>query len=224
MNVKHRRIGVSIGFAALCVLCVYFFAEKHYTITSILVSAGACGVFYVSFERKKVSSRYAVLIAVMTALSVAGRFIFAPIPAFKPITAIVILSGIYLSAQGGFLTGALSALLSNIYFGHGAWTPFQMLAWGLIGFGAGLLAHPLKKYKTALLVYGAVSGAVYSLVTDIWSVLWYDNGFDIGLYRAAIISALPFTLTYAASNVIFLLLIADSFGRKLSRAVELSER
>lgn len=197
---------------------------RHYTLVSLLIVSASCVGFACAAERKELTSRYASLAAVMTALSVAGRFIFAPIPAFKPVTALVIISGVYLSAESGFLTGAMTALISNMYFGHGAWTPFQMLAWGLIGLTAGFLSEPLKKNRLLLLVFGAFAGALYSLIMDAWTVLWYSGGPDVGLYKAAIISSLPFTVVYAVSNVIFLLALGKSFGRKLSRAVTLIER
>lgn len=219
---KSALVLVSI---ILVLMGIFLFNGKYYTLISICIAMVACFGFAFAFERKQLTSRYAVLIAVMTALSVAGRFIFAPIPAFKPVTAIIILSGVYLSAEGGFLTGALTALISNMYFGQGAWTPFQMLAWGLIGLTAGLLSAQMKKSRLLLLVFGAFSGVCYSMVMDVWTVMWYSGSYQSGgLYSAAIISALPFTLTYAVSNVIFLLLIGKSFGRKLERAVTLIER
>lgn len=224
MNSILKKFLLPLSVLFVIIIGTVLFHERHYTLISIFIAAIAFIYFAYAFERHELTSRYAVLVAVMTALSIVGRFIFAPIPAFKPVTAIVILSGIYLSAEGGFLTGALTALISNIYFGHGAWTPFQMLAWGLIGLFAGVLSNKLKNSRLMLLIYGAVAGFFYSCIMDIWTVLWYSGNFESGLYKAAIISALPFTLTYAASNVIFLLIIGKSFGRKLNRVVTLIER
>lgn len=221
-TLKKAILPVSAVF--LVILGAVLLSGRYYTLVSLLVAAVSLICFARSFERKSLTSRYAVLTAVLTALSVAGRFIFAPIPAFKPMTAIVILSGMYLSPECGFLTGAMTALVSNMYFGHGAWTPFQMLAWGLIGLAAGFLAKPMKKKKLLLLVYGAFSGAFYSVIVDTWTVLWYSGNFSADLYKAALISSLPFTAAYAASNIVFLLIIGKSFGRKLSRAVTLIER
>ncbi|MCD8188056.1 MAG: ECF transporter S component [Ruminococcus sp.] len=224
MKATLKRAAAPTAAVLLVLAGAYMFRERHYTIISLLVAAAACVGFAFAFERRELTSRYAVLVAVMTALSIVGRFIFAPLPAFKPITAIVILSGMYLTAEGGFLTGTLTALISNMYFGHGVWTPFQMLAWGMIGLMAGVFANQLKKSRLLLIAFGALTGVFYSWVMDIWTVLWYNEGFDLGLYKAALITAIPFTVTYAVSNVIFLLLIGGSFGRKLGRAVTLIER
>ena len=116
-----------------------------------------------------------VLVAVMTAISVLGRFI----PFFKPITALTVITAMYLGGEAGFLVGSLSALLSNFYFGQGPWTAFQMLAWGLIGYVAGLIAESLKRNRALLLAYGVLSGIAFSLIMDVWTVLWYSAGFDM---------------------------------------------
>jgi energy-coupling factor transport system substrate-specific component len=139
--------------APLIVLCgVFFLGDRKYAFVSLTLSVVACIPFFVSFEKGKNDARRIVIIAVMTALSVAGRFVFAPIPFFKPVTAIVIITAIYLGAEAGFITGAFSAVVSNFYFGQGPWTPFQMFAWGLIGFLAGLLAKRLLESKVLLII------------------------------------------------------------------------
>ena len=154
-----------------------------------------------------------VLVAVMTAVSVLGRFI----PFFKPITAITVITAMYLGGEAGFLVGSLSALLSNFYFGQGPWTAFQMLSWGLIGLVAGFLSEQLKRSRVFLLIYGVVSGIVFSLIMDVWTVLWYSAGFDWDLYLASVGAAVPHTILYAVSNFIFLFVLAKPFGDKLTR-------
>ena len=115
------------------------------------------------------------------------------------------------------MVGSFAALLSNFYFGQGPWTPFQMLAWGLIGLFAGYFSSLLKKNHIFLLMFGVLSGVVYSFIMDVWTVLWYDGKFHLALYLSAIVSALPHILLYAASNFIFLWFMAKPFGEKLER-------
>ena len=170
-------------------------------------------LFMAGVERRNIGSRRMVITAIMTALAVFGRFI----PLFKPITAIIVITAVYLGAQAGFLTGAMSVLLSNIWFGQGPWTPFQMLGFGLIGLFAGYLSRWLVHSKALLVIYGVFAGIAYSFIMDIWTVLWYSGGFDTGLYAAAIISALPFTALYAVSNAVFLLILSKPIGNKLNR-------
>lgn len=200
-------------------LGVTVFSDRSYVFISFMLVVLAMVPFFISFETKDSGTRYIVVIAVLIALSVVGRFLFAAIPAFKPVTAIVIIAAMFFGAEAGFLVGALSAIISNIYFGQGPWTPFQMMSWGMIGFIAGLpwMRTKLKEHKLMLIVYGLFAGVVYSLMMDIWTVLSLDGVFNFKRYLAAISLATPFMITYAISNVIFLLLIRKPIGEKLER-------
>lgn len=93
-----------------------------------------------------------------------------------------------------------------------------MFAWGFLGFLAGVLAQPLKRQKIWMCLYGVLAGVLFSLIMDVWSTLWADGGFNLSRYLAACISALPFTIEYAVSNVIFLLLLTKPIGEKLERS------
>ena len=189
------------------------FDEQKHIFVSLLVAFLSLVLFITGFEKKITGTRRMVLVAVMTAISVLGRFI----PFFKPITAITVITAMYLGGEAGFLVGSLSALISNFYFGQGPWTAFQMLAWGLIGFIAGLMAEPLKKNRILLLAYGVLSGIAFSFIMDVWTVLWYSAGFDIELYLLSLKAAIPHTILYAVSNFIFLFVLAKPFGEKLER-------
>lgn len=194
-------------------LGVTVFNEKKYSFISLAVTALSLLLFAAGFENKKTGNRRLIIVSVMVALSVVGRFI----PFFKPVTALTVITAIYLGGEAGFLVGALSAVISNFYFGQGPWTPFQMLAWGLIGLFAGFLSQPLKKSRVLLCLYAVVAGLLYSFVMDVWSVVWYSGSPTLNMYLAAIGTALPFTALYAASNVLFLLLLGRPFGEKLER-------
>lgn len=191
---------------------------RHWDVAALLIAFLSCVPFFLAFEKRAPMAREIVLVAVMTAFSVAGRFVFAVIPFFKPVTAIVVITAMYFGQYAGFMTGAMSALISNIYFGQGAWTPFQMLCWGMIGFAAGLLNRKGLLEKTPLLcVYGALSGVVYSLMMDMWAVLSVDGTIWGGRLFAALLSGLPIMLMYSVSNVLFLLLLKKPLGNKLNR-------
>ncbi len=197
---------------ALIAADVFLLHEKRYALIALLIVLCALILFATGFERKRTGRRRMVLVSVLTALSVAGRFI----PLLKPVAAMTILSGVYLGGEAGFLVGALSAVISNFYFGQGPWTPFQMFAWGLIGLIAGYLSRPMQKSR-GLLLYGLIAGIAYSFIMDIWTVLWYNGTFNAGLYGAALLSAIPHTIAYMVSNLLFLALFARPFGEKLGR-------
>ena len=216
----RKKLSYALLFAVIPITVVggaIIFKEKGYAWISLCVAIFACVPFFWRYENKKTETKEVILIAVLTALSVAGRVIFAALPGFKPVTAMVVISAMYFGAEAGFMTGALSAVVSNFYFGQGPWTPFQMFSWGMIGFIAGLISAPLKKSKVVLSIYAVIAGIAYSMLMDVWTVLWADGYFNIKRYLAAVVSALPFTAVYAASNVIFLLLFSPTIGRILQR-------
>ncbi len=195
----------------------FVFCDRRYMLISTAVAIASCFVFYLSFEKNERGSHRLVILAVMTALSVVGRFVFAPVPFFKPVAAIVIICGMNMGCEAGFLCGSLSAFLSNFLFMQGPWTPFQMFIWGMIGFAAGLIREPLKKSRALLFAYGALSGIVYSAFMDIWTTVWFDGHFLFSRYIAAIAAALPITAVYVISNIVFLMLLSAPVSRKLER-------
>jgi len=202
-----------VAIPLLVLLGAVMFESKRHLLISFGVALMALILFLAGFEKKKTGSRRLVIVSVMTALCIVGRFI----PLFKPVTALTIITAIYLGGEAGFLVGALAAVLSNFYFGQGPWTAFQMLAWGMLGLISGYLCNQLKRNRIFLLVYGVLAGIVYSLVMDVWTVLWYDGGFNMQLYAASVIAALPHTVMYSVSNFIFLWFLAKPFGEKLER-------
>ena len=220
LTIQNKRVRTLLRFVipfvlipTVAILGTLVFDEKKHLFISFFVAVLSVLLFLSGFEKKETGTRRMVIVAVMIAMCVAGRFI----PFFKPVTAITVITAIYLGGESGFLVGSLSALLSNFYFGQGPWTAFQMLAWGLIGLVAGFLSNPLRKSRAALLTYGVLSGVVFSLIMDIWTVLWYNDNFDLTLYLAALATALPHTALYSVSNFIFLWFMAKPFGDKMNR-------
>lgn len=212
----RRLLRVLIPFVAVpaaVLVGAYVFKDKVYAYISLIITILAIVLFISGFERRETSSRRMVIVVVMTVLSVIGRFV----PVIKPVAAVTVISGVYLGGEAGFLVGAMTALISNFFWGQGPWTPFQMFSWGLIGLFSGLLADRLKLSKILLYVYGAFAGFLFSMIMDVWTVLWIDEGFSWEPYLAAVTTALPMTLLYSVSNVIFLSILFDPIGKKLER-------
>lgn len=197
---------------------LFFLPEKRYVLISVIAALFSCLPFFVHFEKKRISEREIVTVSVMIALGVASRFLFSVLPHFKPVTAIVIITGMYFGADAGFVTGAFTAFLSNFYYGQGIWTPFQMAGWGLTGFAAGLINKKgfLEK-KSVLIVFSLISGVFYSLFMDIATPLEMSEGFNLKIYFTYVLAAIPVTITYAVSNVIFMLILRVPLGKKLKR-------
>lgn len=221
--VKKTKMYVSVFIFCLIIPFLLFmgiilFDDRKYYLISITIVLVSCLPFFIRFERKKVQPREILLIAVMTAISIAGRCLFFVIPGFKPVAAITAITGFALGAEAGFLTGALSALVSNVFFGQGPWTPFQMFTWGMIGFFAGIVGRSTKDLeKWKMILFGIVAGIFFSLGMDIWGSMSTNGVFTLEAYKLAIATALPYTIIYAISNVIFLLLLTKPIMEKLNR-------
>lgn len=196
---------------------LFVFDDKQYVWISLCVTLLSCLPFFIGFEKRNNDTKHLVIIAVMVALSVLGRIVFTPMPAFKPITAMVVITAMCFGREAGFMTGALSAVISNFSFGQGPWTPFQMFSWGMIGLIAGLISEPLKRSRVVLVIYALISGIMYSCLMDVWSVLWADGYFNVSRYLSLLLTSLPFTAIYAVSNVIFLLFFSKPIVKILER-------
>lgn len=199
-------------------LGVVLFKNEKYNIISMVIVILALFPAFINFERSNTSARELVMIAVMISLAVVGRLVFALLPSFKPVTAIVIITGVAFGGRAGFITGAMTAFVSNFFYGQGPWTPFQMFAWGIIGLFAGLIFNPDKKINLLLLcLIGVLGGVLFSLVMDIWTTISVDGIFLWQRYLTLLVSGLPFTIIYAVSNVVFLLLGATPLLSRLNR-------
>lgn len=155
MGATHGNAGVRTRiaaeivaiFATPVVLVACAIANFNQTaLLALVVVLASIGVFFASYEASRPRLRDIMPTVVLAALAAAGRILFAPIPDFKPVSAIAIIAGVAFGRKSGFMVGALAALASNFFFGQGPWTPWQMYAWGLVGYGAGLLAMvPAKR-------------------------------------------------------------------------------
>ena len=173
-----------------------------------------------SFEKRKISAREIVVISVLCAISVAGRAAFFMLPQFKPVLALIIISAVTLGAESGFLVGALSAFVSNFFFGQGPWTPWQMFAYGIVGFIAGLLVKTgvLRKSRIPLCIYGMISVVVLcGGILDIGSLIMYMPNPTKEAVLSSILLGLPLNILHGASTVFFIYTCAPAMIEKIER-------
>ena len=214
---KITEIIMLVLVPAILILCACFKIEHTAVITLITVILSIIP-FFIHFEKQKPRPRDIMPIVVLSAIAVAGRIIFAPFPSFKPVSAIVIISGVCFGKQNGFMTGAITALASNMFFGQGPWTPWQMYAWGLIGYIAGALnnCHLLDKtYKVC--IYGFISALFYGFILDSWYLIGYISPITLKTILTAYFAGLPFSLSHAVATVLFLIPIFTLWRKKIDR-------
>lgn len=154
--------GIFLLYPALLWLGMTFFHDRRYLLISLGMVLYALLPFFRFWERRPPKVQKLVVVSVLAAIAVAGRCAFYMFPSVKPMAAVAIVAGISLGAESGFFVGAMSMLASNMMFGQGPWTPWQMLAMGLVGLFAGLLMHGAKFRKAAPGV-GRITMALYGL-------------------------------------------------------------
>lgn len=196
------------------------FGPRKYYFISLVIVLYSLLPFFMVFEGRKPQVRELVVLATMIALATAGRAAFFMTPSFKPIVAIVIVSGIAFGGEAGFLVGSMTMVVSNFLFGQGPWTPWQMFAMGFIGFLSGILYRvgllPTKRlslciygFLVTLFIYGGIMNPA-ALFMSVYEFSWE------GLL-AIYISGIPVDLIHASSTFIFLWIGAKPLLEKLQR-------
>ncbi len=212
---KKSTLVSYLSFLVLIPLTVIF-GPKNYYLTGTLIILEAMLPFFVTFEASRSQARRLVLIALMAALAAISRTVFAFLPHFKPIVAIVMLSGITLGAQDGFFVGALSAFASNFAFGQGLWTPWQMFAYGMGGFLAGLFCKNRGIFFTAGFGFFAVL-LIVGPILDTSSVFLFSGDLSASYVISVYSVGLVPNILHAVSTAISLMLLTKPLTAKLHR-------
>ncbi|MDR3314769.1 MAG: ATP-binding cassette domain-containing protein [Oscillospiraceae bacterium] len=199
---------------------IFFLGDRKYVFIALLLLLEAMLPFALLFEKRKPQARELVILAVLTALAVAGRTAFFMLPQFKPVVALVIIAGVAFGGESGFLVGALTGLVSNLFFGQGPWTPWQMFAFGSIGFLAGVLFKKgrLPRGRILLCAFGGLATfLIYGGLLNSSQVWMYQAQPTPMMFIAASVQGLPFDLIHALGTVVFLAVLAQPMLQKLNR-------
>lgn len=199
---------------------VFYLQDRKYYFISLLIILETMIPFCMVFERRKPQARELVIISVLCAIAVAGRAAFFMLPQFKPVVALVIIAGVCFGAETGFFVGAITGFVSNFFFGQGPWTPWQMFAFGIIGFIAGILFKKgfLRKTKASLCIFGMLATLIiYGGIMNPSTVIMSQDKLNLGMIKAAYITGMPFDLVHAASTAFFLWFISEPLIDKLER-------
>jgi energy-coupling factor transport system substrate-specific component len=185
---------------------------------STLILGAVLLVGFVWYERTHPTTRVIALVATLAAMAALGRVAFAALPNVKPTTDIVLIAGYTLGGAPGFMVGAVAALASNLFFGQGPWTPWQMAAWGGMGlFGAALarIKHDLGRIPLAAAC--GIAGLAFGAVMNLSMWVTYSGDHTSAKLVAYSASSLPFDLAHATGNVVFCLAFGPALVRALRR-------
>ena len=199
---------------------IYYLGDKKYYFISLLIILETMIPFAFAFENRKPKARELVIISSLCAIGVVGRTAFFMLPQFKPVAAIVIISGVAFGGETGFLVGAITAFVSNFFFGQGPWTPWQMFSFGIIGFLAGIMFQKgiLRKTKTDMCLFGFVATfVIYGGIMNPASVIMWQSNININMVLSSYVMGMPFDFIHAVSTVFFLFFAAEPMLEKLER-------
>ena len=197
-----------------------FLGNRRYLIISFALLLETLIPAALLFEQRKLQARELVLLGTLCALGVAGRAAFIALPGFKPVLALVIISGVAYGAEAGFTVGAVTMLVSNMLFGQGPWTPWQMLAMGLCGWIAGLLSRGgiLGKHRAGLCVYGVLASLViYGGIMNPAAVLLFQPNPTWPMILTGYLTGFAADLIQAAATALFLWFFSRPMLEKLER-------
>lgn len=166
--------------------------------------------------------RELAVLAVLATIAVVARGMFYMLPEVKPMAAVLVITGAAYGMEAGFITGVVTAFVSNFLFGQGPWTPWQMLAFGLVGGLAGVIFSHKRLEKRGeiigLAVYGAVSVLLlYGLLMDTASILLSTNTVSFPMLLMAYAAGFVFNLVHGITTAVFILILAKPFFHKLYR-------
>jgi len=187
-------------------------------LASFVILALALAAGFAWYERSRPSSRTVAVVASLAALATLGRIAFAPLPNVKPTTDIVLIAGYTLGGAPGFAVGAVAAIASNIVFGQGPWTPWQMLAWGMVGLLGAALARrgrPIPRIAMALIC--AAAGFAYGLVLNFSTWVTFTGEHTLAQFLLIEGQAFTFDLAHAVGNFVFFLAFGPALVRALRR-------
>lgn len=130
-----------------------------------------------------ISPQRLALLAVLTALNSIVRMLGAGFAGIETAFFLIIIAGYVFRSSFGFAMGMLSLFLSALLTGGvGPWLPFQMMAAGLVGIGAGMLPRLNKTWsQVALLIaYAVLASFTFGALMTLWN--WpFLAGVDSGL-------------------------------------------
>jgi energy-coupling factor transport system substrate-specific component len=199
----------------------------NYGLVSVIILICIIIYFVIAYERSEKSIKEIVLISTMAAIAGGARIPFAAIPNVQPTTFLVIVSGFVFGPSFGFTVGVIATLVSNSFLGHGPWSPWQMLAWGLAGFTSGLFSgNKLFENRLVLALFAFLWGFLFDYIMNLWHWLFFVYPLNIKTFIAVYLASFYFDLLHAIGNFLFayffgkdLIFLLSRFKEKLSYEV-----
>ena len=192
---------------------------RSFYITGTLLILELLLPFFLAFEGRKPQARELVIIAVMCAIAIAGR-VAIPVPNFKAVFAFVMLAGIAFGPETGFMVGAITALVSNFFYGQGAYTPWQMFAYGAGGMAAGYCFYKdwLPKDRVVMAIFGFFAVVLWvGPLLDTSSLFLMVTTVNANSVVAVYTAGFPANIANGVATALVLLFVGKPMLNKLDR-------
>jgi len=190
----------------------------NWALFSIVIIGLSILVFFWRYEKSQAGTKEIVIIATLAALAAVSRIAFSAIASFKPTTFIIMISGYVFGPKTGFMVGAVTALVSNFFLGQGAWTPWQMLCWGLCGVLAGLLGSRQSEFRPVIFtLLAGFCGYLFGFIMNIWHWVAFIYPLTMKTFIAVYAAGFTFDSLHAAGNIVFSIIFGPAFYKILRR-------
>ena len=209
-GIAAASLGVTLGSWSI--------ASLNWGLVSTLVLLVFLGLLMWSAGHQPVNTIAISVTATLAALASLGRILFAAVASVQPATFLVLLSGYVFGSRTGFIVGTMAGLISNFFLGHGPWTLWQMIAWGICGIIGGVLGQ--NKSQLVLmpfLVVSAGAGYFFGLFMNTWH--WLNFVYPLNWQTLVSIwaSSFIFDTMHTVGNVIFAIVFGRTFFDHLVR-------
>lgn len=219
-----KKLVILLTSIIMVVLLALTFKSDIQTGVSLICGVGIFFMLFMSyfyFEKSNAGTKEIAIIATLSAFSAVSRMAFAPIPNVKPVTFLTALTGFVFGPYEGFLVGSTTAFISNIFFGQGPWTAWQMFSWGLVGIIGGIWGRMGKSGKKVSAMKFSIAcfflGVMFDWIMDIQYVVGYIKPLNLWTVIGAYIAGFSFDVLHGGGSFIFSILFYDSFLPVLQR-------
>ncbi len=154
----------------------------------------------------------------LCAAGIVGRIALNVLPNIQPVTALLILTAVYIGTWDAVLSAVVIVLVTNMYLGMGIWTLYQILAWVFVALISALLFRRSKN-KYLLLLWAILSGFVYGAFISVLSCRTVYSGSAPTTYLVYWLSGLPFDTYHAIGNGLIIWFLQPLFERVIKDKV-----
>ena len=168
------------------------------------------------FEKSKPTTEYIVLLAILTAITVIGNLFGMAIPGLQIGTFVLIMAGVVFGKETGLILGFITAIVWDLITGIGFWLPYQMLAFGIIGFLSGLISNKMDNIIVRI-VFGFLMGILFGWITNL-TMFFFLSEINLNTIIGVYVLSLSFDVIRGVCNAILLAIGYNWFVKILNRS------